>query len=108
MVVQITQFMAPNGEIRERQCEVPDDCAVGYEALRRKNCRLTAEVLTSGHVSQCIEHEEGDYDIRLARNGQDVITSLITMIRAFDGAEFDKWLEAVEGGCEFDADGIAF
>lgn len=92
MKVVVIQFIAPFGEQREQSVEVPNDCAVGYEALRRHGCRLTAEVLMTGLVSQCIEHEEGDYDIRITKNGPEVMTELGTMIREFDGAKFEEWL----------------
>ena len=94
MTVDITQFIAPNGEQVIRHCEVPNDCGVGYEALKRKGCRLTAEVLLTGHVSQCIEHEEGDFAIQVTANGIDVLDALVKMIREFNGAAFDRWLKA--------------
>jgi hypothetical protein len=92
VTVDIVQFIAPHGEQRVRQTEVPDDCAVGYEALRRKNCRLTAEVLMGGQISMCIEHGEGDVAIEVCDNGPSVLKHLADMIRKFDGAEFDAWL----------------
>lgn len=96
MQVEITQFMNPFGDPRQRFAEVPDDCAVGYEALRRKGCRLTAEVLDTGLVSQCIEHEDGDFDMKIvANNGPRVKQALCEMICAFDEAKFDAWLRAI-------------
>ena len=76
MIVKITQFIAPHGEQRERTCEVPDDCALGYESLKRHGCRLTAEVLMTGAVSQTIEHEEGDFLIEITSNGPAVQEAL--------------------------------
>jgi len=93
--VEITQFIAPHGERRVRQAEVPSDCAVGYEALRRHGCRLTAEVLIGGLVSQCIEHEEGDYAIEVTKNGPEVQAALVKMLREFDGAAFTRWLKNI-------------
>lgn len=88
MKIQVVQFIRPAGEQRMRSVEVPDDCAVGYEALTRKKCRLTAEVLMTGHVSQCIEHEDGDFAIEVTANGPEVQEALVKMIRGFDGASF--------------------
>jgi hypothetical protein len=93
--VEITQFIAPHGEQRQRSLEVPNDCAVGYEALQRHGCRLTAEVLMGGQVSQCIEHSEGDYAIEITSNGPEVQAALVKMLRAFDGTDFEKWLKGV-------------
>jgi hypothetical protein len=96
MQVKITQFIAPHGEQRERSCEVPDDCAVGYESLKRHECRLTAEVLMTGAVSQCVEHEEGDFLIEITDNGPAVQDALVKMLREFDGAKFEEWLKAMQ------------
>jgi hypothetical protein len=93
MIVKITQFIAPYGEQRERSCEVPDDCGVGYESLKRHGCRLTAEVLSVGMVSQTVEHDEGDFLIEVTPNGPEVQTALIKMLREFDGAKFEEWLK---------------
>jgi hypothetical protein len=96
MQVKITQFIAPHGEQRERSCEVPDDCAVGYESLKRHGCRLTAEVLMGGMVSQTVEHEDGDFLIEITPNGPEVQEALIKMLREFDGAKFEAWLQEVQ------------
>ena len=96
ITVKITQFVAPHGKQRELSAEVPDDCAVGYEALIRNKCRLTAEVLLTGHVSQCIEHEDGDYDMAVTANGPAVQDALVGMLRAFDGGKFQEWLKEVQ------------
>jgi hypothetical protein len=95
ITVKITQFIQPHGEQRVRFCEVPDDCAVGYEALTRKGCKLTAEVLAMGLVSQTVEHEEGDFLIEITANGPAVQEALIKMLREFDGAKFDEWLKGM-------------
>ena len=87
--------IAPHGEQRPRSAEVPNDCAVGYEALRRKGCRLTAEVLITGHVSQTVEHKEGDFLIEITNNGPEVKEALIKMLREFDGKQFDDWLTGI-------------
>lgn len=100
ITVEITQFIAPHGEQRLRHAEVPDDCAVGYEALRRHKCRLTAEVLMGGQVSQCIEHDEGDYAIEITENGPAVQEALTKMLRDFDGAKFEQWLKSMNEDSE--------
>lgn len=97
MIVEITQFIAPRGRQELRKCEVPDDCAVGYESLKRHGCRLTAEVLMTGHVSQTVEHEDGDFLIEITSNGPEVQQALIKMLREFDGAKFEEWLKAAQG-----------
>lgn len=95
ITVKIIQFIAPHGEQREHSCEVPNDCAVGYEAIRRHRCRLTAEVLSVGMVSQCVEHEEGDFLMEVTPNGPQVQDALVKMLCEFDGAKFEEWLREV-------------
>lgn len=95
MEVKVTQFQRPNGRTNTVSTEVPNDCAVGYEAMQRKGCRLTAEVLPNSLVSLCIEHPEGDYYIQLARNGPKVQATIAEALRNFDEVAFDEWLKAV-------------
>jgi hypothetical protein len=101
MLIDIIQFIPPRGRQELRQIEVPDDCAVGYESMRRHGCRLTVETLMTGMVSTCIEHEEGDYDIKLLRlpgrpgKLQTLPQAVTAMLQRFDGAKFEKWLEEV-------------
>jgi len=93
MQVPITQFIPPRGRQEIVHATVPDELAVNYESLRRHNCRLTAEILSTGHVSQCIEHEEGDYAIEICANGPEVQQHLEKMLREFDGVKFEAWLK---------------
>lgn len=95
MIVEVTEFVRPNGEPRKHLVAVADDCAVGYEALRRKGCQLTAEYLMTGAVSQTVEHHEGDFLIEVTFEHKDNIPALEKMLREFDGAKFDEWLKEV-------------
>jgi hypothetical protein len=96
MFVAMTEFIPPRGRQEQEHLEVADDCAVGYEALQRHNCRLTAERLTTGALSTCIEHEEGDYDIQIVPHDAAKFREAVeTMLRRFDGAKFEEWLKAV-------------
>ncbi len=96
MKVEVTEFVRPNGAPRKHSVEVPDDCAVGYESLKRHKCRLTAESLMTGAVSQTVEHEEGDFLIEVTFAGQSNEEALIKMLREFDGAKFEEWLKEVQ------------
>ena len=93
MIVQVTQFIRPNGRQEPYTTEVSDECAVGYETMQRNKCRLTAEIIFGDMVSLCIEHEFGDYRMRLMPNGPQVQAELTDMLKSFDEAEFDRWLE---------------
>jgi hypothetical protein len=96
MLVEVTEFIPPRGRQEQQHLEVADDCAVGYESLRRHHCRLTAERLTTGSISTCIEHEEGDYDIQIVPHELGKFKEAVEgMLRRFDGAKFEEWLKAV-------------
>lgn len=101
MIVKMTQFIPPRGHQEIREVEVSNDCAVGYEALTRKGCRLTIERLMTGHISMCIEHEEGDYDLvlvpRSALSRASQVDVLERMIKSFNSMKFDTWLDDVKG-----------
>lgn len=97
MRIEVTKFIRSHGEQRLEQTELPDDCAVGYESLRRHQCRLTAENIY-GNISLCVEHSEGDYDQEIVANGPGVQTMLADMIRRFDGVKFEKWLDDLRDG----------
>lgn len=93
MQVAVTEFVRPRGEQRPQTMTVADDCAVGYEAMRRHKCRLTGEYLgPTGLHSLCIEHEEGDYAIEIV-SAEKARAAVEKMLREFDGAKFEEWLK---------------
>jgi hypothetical protein len=95
VIVELIQFMRPNGRQVPSSCEVSDDLASNYRALREAGCRLTAEVLMTGVVSQAIEHSEGDFAIELCQNAPDKPReALENLLRRFNTADFEEWLKA--------------
>lgn len=101
MEITVTQFVRPNGRQRQETIEnMPEDLKPYLDAIKKADCRLTAEVIF-GQVSFCIEHEEGDFDIELCANGPlpdgraGTRVGLETLIRRFDTKKFKKWLRAV-------------
>ncbi len=95
MIVWVTQFLLPDGKQRQCQVHISDDLQSQCNLLARCKCRLTAEMLTTGEVSQCIEHEEGDYAIEICTKSE-VVVVLEKMIRAFDKTNFGQWLADFE------------
>lgn len=90
--IPFTQYVRPNGRQEQVTIDLPDDCFTKYEELRAAGLRLTAEVLSTGHASFCIEDRElGDFAITLCPNGEKVPETIATMIRSFDRAAFDAW-----------------
>lgn len=101
MKVEVTEFIRPNGRQDKTLVEVADDCRAGYEALRRKGCRLTSEVLMGGMVSQTVEHEEGDFLIEVTGfDRAKAVAALEKMLREFDEGKFEQWRAAVMDGGE--------
>lgn len=97
MLVNITQFMRPDGRQVPNSCEISDALELQYKAILANECKLTAEVLMTGHVSQAIEYEDGDFDIEICSNEPDAPkAALEKLIGRFKGDEFLSWLEAVQ------------
>ena len=99
MKIQLIQFIRPDGRQRPTWADdMPEDLAPIVEAIRKNNMRFTAEDLGTGHVSICLEHREGDFDIEIAQNGPGENTPkrcLERIIRRFDQKRFDEWLKDI-------------
>lgn len=96
MIVPVTRF-ARHGTQIDDSTEIASDCADRYAAVRECGCRLTAEVLSTGHVSCCIEHPRlGDFDISVTPNGPQVQVGIEKMLLRFTPEKFAAWKESVE------------
>ena len=90
--VQIIHFYRPNGRQELEETDVPDEVGVKFDELTACGCRITAEVLTTGEVSFCIEEPElGDFDGVLVENGPKLIQSFRDLILGFDKDRFISW-----------------
>ncbi len=97
MIVEVTQFMRPDGRQVKHELEVSDECKEKYEELLSCNTRLTAEQLMSGAVSQTIECTDGDLDFALTK-GPDLEENkkeLEKMILRFDKIACVKFQEGM-------------
>jgi len=81
MLVEIIQYLRPNGVKRMECAEVADSLKEAYEDMMSCGFHLAAEVLTTGHVSLTIEDDEKDVDIELVENGPNVLPKLEAMIQ---------------------------
>lgn len=98
MVIDVAQFLRPNGQVRQVTVDLPGVIDEQYAKLRNCNVRITAEVLTADEVSLCLEHPEcGDFDSRVVSNGPDVPRSLSDMINGFCQLAFEGWHADVLG-----------
>ena len=83
MEIGFTQYLRPNGRTRIVTTDVADDLAKDVEAIETAGYRLTAEVLSTGVVSLCIEGQDGDVGGELVPNGAGVPAAVDTLIRGF-------------------------
>ena len=58
MLVQVTQYIRPDGRRRTGYIELPDDPERQrkYDELMEEGCNITGEVLRTNEVSTCISH----------------------------------------------------
>jgi hypothetical protein len=91
-IVEVSQFLPPNGRRIVAQVELPSHIKEKYESIISSGCRLTYEVLGNGVASMTIEEPAlGDFVIRLSPSGQKADLVLTKMIESFNQEEFDKW-----------------
>jgi hypothetical protein len=98
VIVPVTRFCLPDGRQVPDETTISDDCKAKYEEMRAAGCRLTAEILSNGNVTCCIEHREyGDFDISLTENGPEVQAGIETMLRRFTLEAFEAFKAEQEG-----------
>ena len=101
MQVEVTQFLRPHGRREAMTTVVPDACRDGYANMLLEHCRLTAEVLTTGHISLCIEDTVyGDFDSRLVANGPDVPKALTDMLTTFRRSDHMQWVNDIQADAD--------
>jgi hypothetical protein len=92
MKVPFTQFIPPHGRQERIEIELADELAPKLEQIAAAGCRLTAEILSTGICSFCIEEPElGDFDITLVVNGPQVPIKITDMIQRFTPELFEQW-----------------
>ena len=91
MIVDVVQFLMPDGRQKEITTELPDECEGLYRNMLECGCRFEAEVLTTGEVSVTISDDEGDVDIVLSKNCPDVQGGMAAMLQR------QLWLNPKEG-----------
>jgi len=98
MLVDVVQYMRPDGRKVYHQLEIDDNCKSKYEEICSCECRLTCEQLQTGAVSQTIEHSEFDFDIILTK-GHDFDENkkaIERLILRFNKQQFEKMLKEIE------------
>jgi len=93
VLIEITQYMRPNGTGVVHCLEVDDALKAKYESILSCGCELTCEQLMTEQVSQTISNDYGDFAIEVTAAGDldAAFTALIKMIKAFDKDVFEAW-----------------
>ena len=78
----VIQYKRPDGHQILAGIELPMNTHGAYLDMEKHDCRLAAEVLTTGHVSVTIEDpiKGEDLDIEVMPNGPEVQKGMITML----------------------------
>jgi len=96
MMVRVVQFLRPNGRQQECFTDISERCETSYVDMTRAGGRLTAEELTTGEISLCVEHpEHGDFDSRVVVNGPPVTRAIEEMFDAFDVDRFRDFARGI-------------
>lgn len=95
MKIELTRFELPFGKKSTVEYEIYDSFYEKYKAIIDNGCRLTIEKLRTGQVSICIEHDYGDFDIQLCRDGDEVAT-IQTLLQKFDVDSLNNWRHAFD------------
>lgn len=90
--VPFIQFHLPDGRQSKTTIKLDDTVSTKLEEIKNAGCRLTAEILTTGVCSFCIEKPEiGDFDMELSPNGPGVKEAVTKMILRFSPKDFQVW-----------------
>lgn len=93
MLIQMTQYLRPNGQQRILSLEIPDEYKKQYELIRECGCHLTCEQLSDERAVCYITNMHGDFSIKitLPHAIQEAHEALLKMISEFDEDDFEKW-----------------
>lgn len=90
--IPFTQFHLPNGRRSHTTILSGDEEWAAYEKIRGSGLRLTIEILTTGHVSMCIEDPDvGDFDQEVCPNDPQVPLAVSKMLLRFDPSKVEAW-----------------
>jgi len=85
MLVEVIQFLRPNGSQKIQYTEIDDDCEEQYELMKQRGWRLTAEQLKTGEISLTIEDPaEGDKEHEIIKNGPGVQKAIAKTLRTME------------------------
>lgn len=97
MLVEITKYSRPNGRQTVEEYDVPVT-ETKYKQLKKQDCRLAYEILTTGEVAHYIEYVHSDcvvdYRMKISPPGDKEAADLaiVSLINEFEPEAFTKWL----------------
>jgi hypothetical protein len=72
MIVEVTQYMRPDGRKVKMLTPIHDSFQAPYDVIKMRGWRIAAEVLTDGMVSVAVEDDEQDLANEIVENGPEI------------------------------------
>lgn len=97
MLIQITQYLRPNGKQKRLLLDIPEEYRKQYDLILACECCITCEQLTTGQAVQYITHQLGDFAIETTppHDKKAAEAALLQMIKSFNKTMFETWLARV-------------
>ena len=80
-VIEMTQFLRPQGRQRKVTMPAPKDMEDDYKQMLEDGFHLEGEMLSTGEVSITVSDDDADYDISVIPNGPEVIKAIGRMLQ---------------------------
>lgn len=98
VAIPVTYYRPPHGKKDVGDMYITAHLKPKYDVLAARGGGIALEILRTREVSVTIEHDAGDYDIRLISPKSPigrVNEAISEMLEAFNPEMFDRWLEDV-------------
>lgn len=94
MIVEITQYVRPDGRPRNFSLVASEECYLKHELIQSCGCRITCGQLNSGEIAQYITNVHGDFAMKItpANDTEAADNALLEMISEFDKNKFMEWI----------------
>lgn len=91
--IEVIQYCRPDGKRITTSIQAPDEYREQYELIHSCGCILTAEMLTTGQISQTISNTDGDFALAIspAKSLDEAFQVMLKMISEFDKTRFEQW-----------------
>jgi hypothetical protein len=98
MLIEVVQFIPPNGDTEIIRGYLSDELNDQYEAMKSNGCRLTMEILKLVDMASLTieEPDLGDFMIEVIPLTKDAGPAFEKMLREFDVKKFKEWKKIME------------